>query len=507
MLTSDGDYAPTLGQIHDEYPNLPLPDQALAVGGATDDFFVHGDVRSNENVALTSMHTVWMREHNHQVDVLKGLHPEWSQDELFNAARIIVEAEYQNVVFSEYLPLLLGAENIPDYQGYDATVNAGIAHEFASAAYRLGHSQISSTIHRTNEGGTTSALGDLNLFEAFFQPKTLVDGGGVDPIIRGLTSNLGQEIDPQIVDDVRNLLFGPPGEGQDLAVLNLMRGRDHGIPGLNDVREALGLERFADFSELTSDPGVAAKFASVYATIDDVDLWIGGLAEDIVSGSQLGATFHTIVLDQFMRLRDGDRMYFEERLAETPELLSQIKNTSFSEIIQRTTGIDYLQDDVFISHDRIGGGAQGDRLVGGEAADLMMGYDGNDVLKGKHGDDDLYGGAGRDVLKGGAGNDVINGGEGNDKMWGGGGEDLFVFNEGSGRDRIYRFEADRDKLDISDYGFQSYEEVAQAAWQQGRKVVIQLDEHSGDQVQLIGVKLKDLGEHNFIIDDDEALIA
>ena len=507
MRTSEGDYAPTMGEIKADNPNLPLPDEALAVGGATDDFYVAGDVRANENVALTSMHTVWLREHNTQVDRLKELHAEWSQQELFDAARVIVEAEYQNVVYTEYLPLLLGAENIPDYQGYDASVNAGIAHEFATAAYRLGHSQISSTIHRTNEDGTTSADGNLNLFEAFFQPTTLVDGGGIDPILRGLTSNLGQEIDPHIVDDVRNLLFGPPGEGSDLAVLNIMRGRDHGIPPLNDVREALGLDRYSDFSDLSKDPEIAAKFASVYDTIDNVDLWIGGLAEDKVEGSQLGATFHTIVLDQFMRLRDGDAYYFEERLADTPDLLAQIKDTSFSEIIQRNSDIEYMQDDVFVSHERVGGSASADKMTGGETADLMMGYDGNDVMKGKKGDDDLYGGAGRDKLKGGDGNDLLNGGEGNDKMWGGRGEDIFVFDEASGVDKVYKFDAANDKLDISAYGYTSYEQLAHAAWNEGHKAVIRFENHTDDQVQLIGVSIDELGEHNFIFDvDDGALV-
>ena len=171
MATSQGDYAPTLGQIKSDNPGLRLPDEALAVGGATDDFFVAGDVRANENVALTTMHTVWLREHNLQVDNLKALHPDWSNDELFDAARVIVEAEYQNVVYSEYLPLLLGEDNIPGYGGYDPMVNAGIAHEFASAAYRLGHSQISSTIHRTNEDGSAASQGHLNLFEAFFSAR------------------------------------------------------------------------------------------------------------------------------------------------------------------------------------------------------------------------------------------------------------------------------------------------------------------------------------------------
>jgi Ca2+-binding RTX toxin-like protein len=507
MRTSDGNFAPTLGEIKADNPGLPLPDEALAVGGATDDFFIAGDVRSNENVALTSMHTVWLREHNTQVDKLKALHPEWSQDDLFNSARVIVEAEYQHVVYEEYLPLLLGAENIPDYQGYNSGVNAGITHEFASAAYRLGHSQISSTIHRTNEDGSTYVDGDLNLFEAFFQPKTLVDGGGVDPIIRGLTSNLGQEVDPFIVDDVRNLLFGPPGEGQDLGVLNIMRGREHGIPPLNDVREALGLERYGDFSELSKDPEIAGKFAAVYDDVDNVDLWIGGLAENKVEGSQLGATFHTIVLDQFMRLRDGDAFYYEERLSDTPDLLAQIKGTSFSDIIQRNSDVEYLQDDVFISHERVAGTASADKMDGGEYAELMMGYDGNDVLKGKKGDDDLYGGDGHDKLKGGHGDDMLNGGHGNDKMWGGRGEDIFVFDEASGRDKVYKFDAAKDKLDISAYGYSSYEELSHAAWQQGHKVVIRFENHTEDQVHLVGVSVDELGEHNFVFDDkDGALV-
>ena len=302
---------------------------------------------------------------------------------------------------------------------------------------------------------------------------------------------------------MRNLLFGPPGEGQDLAVLNIMRGREHGIPPLNDVREAIGLDRLADFSDLTGSADLAAKFAQVYSSIDEVDLWVGGLAEDKLEGSQLGATFHTIVLDQFMRLRDGDRLYFEQRLAETPDLLAQIKSTSFSDILQRNSDIDHLQDDAFIAHERIAGSGVADRIEGGKAADLMMGYDGADHLRGKQGDDDLYGGAGRDVLKGGKGDDVLNGGEGNDRMWGGQGDDIFVFDQGSGRDKVHRFDAARDRIDISDYGFRSYEELQAVGWQKGHKVILELDRDTGDQVQLVGVDIRQLGEYNFIFDDDD----
>lgn len=515
LMTSEGDYAPTLGQMRVENPDATITDAELLAGQATDDFYVGGDVRINENIALTSMHTIWIREHNFQVDRLKELHPLSSDDQIFEAAKTIVEAEYQNIVFNEYLPLLLGADNIPDYvaedrslnEGYDGDVNPNIFTEFSTAAFRLGHSQLSSTFHRTNEDGSVAAEGNIGLFQAFFNPTELQAGGGVDPLIRGLISNLGQEIDVHVVDDIRNLLFGPPGVGSDLAVLNILRGREHGLPSINDVREAMGLEKFADFTEMTGNAEMAAKFAQVYTSVDDVDLWVGGLSEVKVEGSQLGSTFHEIVLEQFMRLRDGDRDYFEDRMQDNPELLAQVKAISLSDIIQRTTDIDHVQDDVFIAHERIGGTDANDKLVGDDDPELMIGFGGNDKLFGKGGDDDLYGDGGRDKLKGGDGEDVINGGAGNDKLWGGNDADIFVFDTGSGKDKIKDFNVNEDRIDLSDYGFTNLDQVLDAAGQKNGTTKITLDDDAGDSVALIGVKIKALSEDNFIFDDDDGALA
>lgn len=267
LLTSDSGYAPTLGQITSAYPNLDpnnVGGGPLTVGGENPALFVAGDVRANENIALTSLHTVWIREHNYQVDRLRDEHPYWSEDKLFDAAKIIVEAEYQNIVFNEYLPLLLGAENIPNYNnGYDASVNPNVAIEFSAAAYRLGHSQISPTLARRNEDGSESDEGDLPLFQAFFRPDQL-SSGGIDALIRGLGAEKGQEIDQNIDDNVRDLLFGGTEQDPiDLGVFNILRGYDQGIPTLNEVRKALSealdldLQPYGDFSELTSDADLA----------------------------------------------------------------------------------------------------------------------------------------------------------------------------------------------------------------------------------------------------------
>ena len=141
LLTSADDFAPTLGQVQTAYPGLDpnnVGGGPLAAGGANPDLFVGGDVRANENIALTSMHTMWIREHNHQVDQLKILMPDAGNDELFKAAKLIVESEYQNIVFNEYLPMLVGAENIPTYQGYDPNVNPNVSIEFFNCRVSFG---------------------------------------------------------------------------------------------------------------------------------------------------------------------------------------------------------------------------------------------------------------------------------------------------------------------------------------------------------------------------------
>jgi peroxidase len=153
------------------------------------------------------------------------------------------------------------------------------------------------------------------------------------------------------VDDVRNFLFGPPGAGGfDLASLNLQRGRDHGIPDINTVRSALGLLPYTSFLELTGgDADLAAAFASVYGTIDEVDLWIAGLAENEINGGLLGETFSAILVDQFTRTRDGDRFFYLNDLDHLLVLDPNLQNTTLSDVIRRNSSISNIQDNAFLA--------------------------------------------------------------------------------------------------------------------------------------------------------------
>ena len=140
-----------------------------------------------------------------------------------------------------------------------------------------------------------------------------------------------QEIDVHVIDEVRDFLFD---DGcLDLVSLNIQRGRDHGILKYNDLREELGLARAATFADISSVGTTQTNLASAYASVDEVDAWTGGLAEDHVNAGLVGELFSHILVDQFIRLRDGDPFWFDR----DPDVTdSRVQN--FFDITETTLG-------------------------------------------------------------------------------------------------------------------------------------------------------------------------
>lgn len=335
LLVSEGDF-------------MPFNVFGLANAGGDDpSLFLGGDVRANEQIGLTVMHTLFVREHNRLAGEIAEADPQLSGDEIYQQARAIVGAQMQVITYEEFLPILIGRDALPKYRGYNPNVDAGIANEFSTAAYRFGHSALSPQILRLDADGNEIEAGHLDLKNAFFAPWRLAAEGGLEPILRGLAAQTSQQVDPFVIDAVRNFLFGEPGSGGfDLASLNIQRGRDHGLPSFNDMRRALGLRPARRFQDISSDPEVRARLSDAYADIEDIDLWVGGLSEDRVNGGQVGALFAEIITRQFAALRDGDRFWYE--LAFEGRELKELKDTRLSDIIKRNTDIGReLQRDVF----------------------------------------------------------------------------------------------------------------------------------------------------------------
>lgn len=328
---------------------LPFNTDGLPnAGGTGPELFLAGDVRANEQVGLTALHTLFVREHNRLAQEISTSNPGLSGEEIYQRARRIVGALVQVITYQEFLPALLGPNALFAYSGYHWSVSPAIFNEFSTAAYRFGHSALSPTLLRLDPSLSPIPEGNLPLRDAFFRPDRIVDEGGIEPILRGLASQACSRIDTELVDDVRNFLFGPPGAGGfDLASLNIQRGRDHGLPSYNEARAVLGLGTRQSFAEVSSDLDVQTRLASVYANVDDIDLWVGILAEDAVNGGHVGELAFNIIRRQFLALRDGDRYWYRAGGFSAQEI-ANLENTTLADVIRRNTSIaGEIGDDVF----------------------------------------------------------------------------------------------------------------------------------------------------------------
>jgi len=306
--------------------------------------FLAGDVRANENLELTSLHTLFIREHNQLASAIAVANPKLTDEQIYQRARRLVMAEVQAITYQEFLPAMLGAKALRPYQGYRPDVNPGLATEFSTAGFRVGHTLINDDIQFLDNEGVEARAG-LPLAFAFFNPGPLKESGP-DGLLKYLATDNTQEVDPQLVEGLRNFLFGPPGAGGlDLASLNIQRGRDHGLPDYNTVRVTYGLARVTSMAQVTSNVVLQAQLLSLYGSVDSMDLWVAGLAEDHVAGSSVGPTFQKIIAHQFERTRDGDANWYE--LSFSGRQLAALRATKLSDIIRRNTSLTKIQDNVF----------------------------------------------------------------------------------------------------------------------------------------------------------------
>lgn len=308
-------------------------------------YFVNGDIRANEHPGLAVFHVLFVREHNRICEEILSENPNLSDEEVFQVARKWIGALLQHITYSEWLPAL--GIRLGDYSGYNASVNPNISNEFSAVAFRFGHSMVNETLLRVSFNGNASQYGSIQIRDTFFRTESILSEGGIDPIFRGLTYQLAQDLDEQIVGTLRNFLFGPPGSGgMDLAVLNIERARERGIPSLNAIREAIGIDPYADFDFL-NDEELEKRFSDQYDDVDKVEPWIGMLAEPDMPGTILGPTMHTIISEQFSRIREGDRFWFENDAFFTQQDIDEIKQTKLSDIVKRNTSIKYISEDMF----------------------------------------------------------------------------------------------------------------------------------------------------------------
>uniref|UniRef100_A0A0P5ACT7 Double oxidase: two peroxidase domains n=1 Tax=Daphnia magna TaxID=35525 RepID=A0A0P5ACT7_9CRUS len=312
------------------------------------DCFVAGDNRVREQPLLTVMHTLWLREHNR---VAKALYakfgPSRSDEFYYQEARRIVIAEIQHITYREYLPVILGPE-VPLIP-FDTQFNPAIFNEFATAAYRMGHSQLRSFIKLFEADGTGSDqsffLGNSFLTGSF----RLLNPKFIDNALRGQLLVPAHSVDECFAPDITSQLFRTTTAlGADLVAINMQRGRDHGLPPYIIARQ-IALENSGPqpypppplpktFYDLTYTHSleVIEKLKAVYESVEDIDLYIGGVTEKPLPGAAVGPTFAHIIAQQFNNLRWTDRFFYANSghpVSFTPRQFDEIWKVSLARII------------------------------------------------------------------------------------------------------------------------------------------------------------------------------
>jgi hypothetical protein len=348
---------------------------------------VAGDVRANENIALTAIHTLFAREHNR---IVAALPRSLSANTRFEIARRVVGAEIQYITYTEFLPAL--GVRLDPYAGYDPGVDPTLSNEFAVVGYRA-HSMIHGEFDVTAKQATYSRR-QLRLFRRqgiavarngasieLTVPLTLAFGNpdllhalGVGPVLASLAAEREYRNDEQIDNSLRSVLFQVPKPGaknpadcgspvvdpscftgvQDLGAIDIERGRDHGMPSYNALREAYGLPPKTSFTAITGeatagavridDPHIldfvrlrdadgkviplhsdaaredavvgirrttlGARLKAIYGSVDKLDAFVGMLSERHVARTEFGPLQLAMWKKQFEALRDGDRFFY-----------------------------------------------------------------------------------------------------------------------------------------------------------------------------------------------------
>ncbi|XP_050346823.1 peroxidase isoform X2 [Nymphalis io] len=327
--------------------------------------FESGDDRANENLHLTTMHLIWARQHNRLAFILKKINPQWDDEIVFQEARRILGAQMQHITYAEFLPAILGQDvmwalnltlqNEGYSTMYDPTVNPSIANHFSSAAFRFAHTLLPGLIH--NVDASTGTISYTHLHEILFNPYMLYQDKGPKYAVKSALNTPVHSVDPHITSELSEHMFERRGAangsagatasplpcGLDLVSLNIQRGRDHGLPAYPAWRQHCGFERPRTFDDLAEffDESSMGRISKIYKSVDDIDLYTGALAED-PKGRLLGPTLTCLIADQFLRLKVGDRFWYEtsdETVRFTAEQLVEIRKTTLAGVICANEGL------------------------------------------------------------------------------------------------------------------------------------------------------------------------
>ncbi|NEP34156.1 peroxidase family protein [Moorena sp. SIO3B2] len=334
---------------------LPVnPENGIDIVGFDDNWWI----------GLSMLHILFVKEHNTICDHLKKQYPDWTDDDLFDHARLINAALLAKIHTVEWTPGILG------HPAVQVAMRANwwglLGQEFKNRFGRLGDSEAVSGIigSATDHHGAPFYLTEefVSVYRMHplipdeFQFYSVQDGKELlTKDFFEVSGKRSRAILEQV--DIADLfysfgishpgavtLYNYPkklqqlvrdnGEVFDLAAVDILRDRERGVPRYNQFRELIGRDRVKSFEEITEKPEWAKELREVYNNdIDSVDLMIGMFAENPPKGFGFSDTAFRIFILMASRRLKSDRFFTKDYTAE----------------IYTQFGLDWIEKNTFIS--------------------------------------------------------------------------------------------------------------------------------------------------------------
>lgn len=333
--------------------SLPIMDRSMCTKPKdipTKDCFFAADQRHSNIPTLNAIHVIFNRKHNQLVEKLHYINPTWTDEILFQEARRINIALYQNIIYKEYLPILLGPKVMKEFhlnpfesdyfKDYTDKIYPNTLNEFQTTAFRL-HHLIHNSIELRNSNYDVKEKVDLK--DLHFNQSIIYDK--LEEIIHGATGQATNGKIYQMADGISKFLrTKPTNSGLNLPSINIQRGREHGFQQYIHYRKLAGQNYPRNFDELYDiNPKVLNALRRVYRSVEDIDLYVGFKAELALDGGMIGRTGSYIVAREFFNKKYADRFYYETNnkvTGFTRRQLDEIRKYTFSKLICDTTQVE-----------------------------------------------------------------------------------------------------------------------------------------------------------------------
>lgn len=294
--------------------------------------YYSGDSRVNANPFVTTMYTIFLRSHNHIAQKLKQMNPKWNDDQLFAVTKDINIAVYQKFIYNDWANVVLGKRmaleirkknNDHDGKKYKSDK---VSNEFGTAAVKFYNTMLpgdlvshqdepSRMLSRSSENiieafgaESTKRREIMKLQDSFYKSRDLNKHQLLDQMMNAILRQNAMAMDSSYVDDLslqlyRSTMHDNKVFGGDSLAFDIHRARDHGLPPyINYIKKCLNtrITRWDDLRSIISEDNLN-KLRSIYESVKDIDLIIGGLSEVSVENATVGPTF-SCILSKFLLL-------------------------------------------------------------------------------------------------------------------------------------------------------------------------------------------------------------